>query len=78
MIHGAFCDEPWPGNDAGDDLGLFRTVGSGDTRRTRLIPFACAMFCFVGLLSAIREINFNFVGILLKNSAKRDIKYCNS
>ena len=54
-MHGAFCDQPWPGNDAGDDPGLSRTVGSGDTRRTRLIPCACAMFCFVGLLSAIRE-----------------------
>ena len=48
-MHGAFCDQPWPGNDAGDDPGLSRTVGSGDTRRTRLIPCACPMFCFVGL-----------------------------
>ena len=49
MIHGAFCDQPWSGNEAGDDPGLSRTVGSGDTRRTRLIPCACPMFCFVGL-----------------------------
>ena len=59
-MHGAFCDQPWPGNDAGDDAGLSRTVGSGDTRRTRLIPCACTMFCFVGLSSAICEINFSF------------------
>ena len=59
-MHGAFCDQPWPGNDAGDDPGLSRTVGSGDTtRRTRLIPCACPMFCFVGLLSAIREMFFS-------------------
>ena len=45
---GAFCDQPWPGNDAGDDPDLSRTVGSsGDTRR----PCASPMFCFVGLLS---------------------------
>ena len=25
-MHGAFCDQSWPGNDAGDDPGLFRTV----------------------------------------------------
>ena len=59
-MHGAFCDQPWPGNDAGDDPGLSRTVGSGDTWRTRLIPCACTTFCFVGLLSAIREIFFRF------------------
>ena len=59
-MHGAFCDQPWPGNDAGDDPGLSRTVGSGDTRRTRLIPCACPMFCFVGLLSAIRELIFRY------------------
>ena len=60
VMHGAFCDQPWPGNDAGDDSGLSRTVGSGDTRRTRLIPCACPMFCFVGLLSAIRELIFRY------------------
>ena len=59
-MHGAFCDQPWPGNDAGDDPGLSRTVGSGDTRRTRLIPCACTMFCFVRLLSAIREMIFRY------------------
>ena len=56
LIHGAFCDQLWAGNDAGDDPGLSRTVGSCDTRRTRFIPCACPMFCFVGLLSAFREI----------------------
>ena len=34
VIHGAFCDQPWPGNDSGDDPGLSRTVGSGDTADT--------------------------------------------
>ena len=58
-MHGAFCDQPWPGNDARDDPGLSRRVGGGDTRRTGLIPCACPMFCFVGLLSAIRELNFS-------------------
>ena len=57
-MHGAFCDQSWPGNDAGDDPGLSRTVGSGDARRTRLIQCACPMFCFVGLLSAIPELFF--------------------
>ena len=31
VIHGAFCDQPWPGNEDGDDPCLSRTVGSGDT-----------------------------------------------
>ena len=30
-MHGAFCDQPLPGNDSGYDPGLSRTVGSGDT-----------------------------------------------
>ena len=60
MIHGAFCDQPWPINEAGDDPGLARTLGSGDTRRTRLIPCACPMFCFVGLSYAIRELFFRY------------------
>ena len=30
-MHGAFCDQPWPGNDSGGDPGLSRTVGNGDT-----------------------------------------------
>ena len=78
-MHGAFCDQPWPGNDARDDPGLSRRVGGGDTRRTGLIPCACPMFCFVRLLSAIREFNFSvFCPRGGKNSAKRDIKYCNS
>ena len=59
-MHDAFCDQPWPGNDAGDDPGLSCAVGSSDTRRTRLIPCACPMFCFVGLLSAFREIIFRY------------------
>ena len=59
-MHGAFCDQPWPGNDAGDDPGLSRTVGSGDTWRTRLIPCACPMFCLSGFLSATREIIFRY------------------
>ena len=25
-MHGAFCDQPWPGNDSGGDPGLSRTV----------------------------------------------------
>ena len=58
-MHDAFCDQPWPGNEAGIDPGLSRTVGSGDTRRTRLIPCVCPKFCFVGLLSAIREFHFS-------------------
>ena len=77
-MHGAFCDQPWPGNDAGDGPGLSRTVGGGDTRRTQLIPCACTMFCFVGLLSAIREFNFSVFCRGGKKSAKRDIKSCNS
>ena len=61
VIHGAFCDQPWPGNEAGDDPGLSRTVGMGDTRRARLIPSACPMFCFVGLsLQLIRELVFRY------------------
>ena len=47
-------------NEAGDGPGLSRTVGCGDTRRTRFMPCACPMFCFVGLLSAIREIFFRY------------------
>ena len=35
-MNGAFCDPPWPGNDAGDDPGLSRSVGGGDTRGTPL------------------------------------------
>ena len=27
VMRGAFCDQPWPGNDAGDGPGLSRTVG---------------------------------------------------
>ena len=57
-LHGAFCDQPWPGSEAGDDPGLSRAVRSGDSRRTRLIPCACPMFFFVGILFAIREITF--------------------
>ena len=60
VMHGAFCDLPWPGQDAGDDPGLSRTVGSGDTRRTRRTPCACPMFCFVALLPAIRELIFQY------------------
>ena len=33
-MHSAFCDQPWPGKDAGDDPGLSRTAGSGDTAHT--------------------------------------------
>ena len=25
-MHGAFCDQPWPGNDSGGNPGLCRTV----------------------------------------------------
>ena len=77
MIHGAFCDQPWPGNDAGDDPGLSRTVRSGDTRRTRLIPYASPMSCFAGfcLHSRIMFSAFCRVG---KKSAKSDTKCCNS
>ena len=66
-MHGAFCDQPWPGNDTGDEPGLSRTVGSGNTRRTRLIPCACPMFCFVGLLSAIHELTFGYFAEQEKN-----------
>ena len=31
LMPSAFCDQPWPGNDSGDDPGPSRTVGSGDT-----------------------------------------------
>ena len=79
-MHGAFCDQPWPGNVAGDDPGLSHTVGSGDTRRARLIPCACPMFCFVGLLSAIRELIFRYFAeeeknqqIATKNAAINEI-----
>ena len=34
VMLGAFCDQPWPGKDAGDDPGLSRTVGRGDTAHT--------------------------------------------
>ena len=73
-MHGAFCDQPLPGNDAGDDPGLSRTVGSGDTRRTRLVPCACTMFCFVGLFTAIREKKKKVFCRGGKNSAKRGTK----
>ena len=37
-MHGAFCDQPWPGNEAGDDSGddpgLSCTVRIGDTAHT--------------------------------------------
>ena len=62
-MHGAFCDQPWPGNDARDDPGLSRRVGGGDTRRTGLIPCAGPMFCSVGFLSATREFLL-FFGVL--------------
>ena len=42
VMHGAFCDQPWPRNNPGDDPGLSRTVAR---RRTRLTPCACPMFC---------------------------------
>ena len=31
-MHGAFCDQPWPGNDAGDDPGLSVIPCSGQWR----------------------------------------------
>ena len=57
-MHGGFCDQPWPGNDAGDDPGLSRTVGSGDTRPhgSYRAPARCSALS--GFLSAIREIIF--------------------
>ena len=33
-MYGTFCEQPWPVNDCGDDPGLSRTVGSGDTAHT--------------------------------------------
>ena len=74
-MHGAFCNQPWLGNDAADDPGLSRTVGSGDTRCTRLIPCACTMFCFVGLLSAIREIICKYLAEeKIQQNAKQNAK----
>ena len=75
-MHGTFCDQPWPGHKDGHDPGLSRTVGSGDARRTRLIPCAYPMFCFFGLLSAIREFIFSVFCRGGKKSAKRDINCC--
>ena len=54
-----------------------RSVGSCDTRRTRLTPCACPML-FVGLLSALREFSFSLFCRDQKYSAKRDVKCCNS
>ena len=48
-MHGAFCDQPWPGNEAGGDPGLSRTVGSGDTAdaaHTVRLPFYFAWSLF--------------------------------
>ena len=59
-MHGAFCHQQWPGNDAGDDPDIPRTVESSDKGRTRLIRCAGPMFCSVGLLSAFRVNNFGF------------------
>ena len=41
VMHGAFCDQPRPDNDPGDDPGLSCTVA---IRRTRFTPCACPMF----------------------------------
>ena len=61
-MHGAFCDQPWPGNDAGDDPGQSRTVGSGDTRRTWLIP--CGKPEVLLCRSFVCNSRFSFLGIL--------------
>ena len=55
VVHVVFSDQPWPGNDSGDDSGISRTVGSGDmadTAHTVRLPdvFLCHSF------HAIREI----------------------
>ena len=34
VMHSAFCDQPWPGNDSGGDPGLSHTVENGDTADT--------------------------------------------
>ena len=57
-MHGAFCDQIWRGNDAGDDP-VYPVQRGVAIRRTRLTSHACPMFCFVGLLSAFREFNFS-------------------
>ena len=78
VIHGAFCDQPWPGNEAGDDRGLSRTVGSGDTRRTRLIRCACRNVLLCRAFVCNSRINFSVFCRGGKKSAKCDIKCCNS
>ena len=73
MIRGAFCDQPWSGNEAGDDPGLSRTVGSGDTRRTRLIPCALPDALLCRALSAIRALIFRYFaeqGKIQQNATK--------
>ena len=59
MIHGAFCDQPWSGNEAGDDPIPY-SGGWQYAAHTAHTVCACPMFCFVGLLSAIRELIFRY------------------
>ena len=53
-----FYDQPWPGNDAGDDLVYFVQRGLGDTAHTAYTPYACPMFCLVVSFPAIRDCFF--------------------
>ena len=78
LIHGAFCDQLWAGNDAGDDPGLSRTVGSGGRRRTWLTLSTRPMFCIAVFFPAIREFLSKTYCRGGKFSAKREIKCCNS
>ena len=77
-MHSAFYDQAWPGNDAGDGHGVSHKVGSGDTRCTQLMPCVCPMLCFVGLLSATRELISQVFCHGGKRSSKCEIKCCNS
>ena len=59
MIHGAFCDQPWSGNEAGDDPIPY-SGGWQYAAHTAHTVCACPMFCFVALLPAIRELIFQY------------------
>ena len=56
MNHGASLDQPWPGNDSGDDPGLSRKVESGDTVDTAHTVCRPDVLYFVFLFPAFREV----------------------
>ena len=68
-MRGVFCDQPWPGNDAGDDPGLSRRVGVAmrGAHGSYRAPSRCSALS--GFLSAIREKCFSVFNKKLKNAS---------